>query len=114
MLGTLYSSMATPAGLKTVAEYANGIGPNKALVIPRTLLGNLGEPTALVKDAHAVGLKVHPWTFRRENFFLPMAQKLGVNPAVTGDLASEIRVFIAAGVDGIFSDNVTEAVDATN
>ena len=28
-------------------------------------------PSTLVADAHAAGLRVHPWTFRAENFFLP-------------------------------------------
>ena len=110
--GTLYAKMATPAGLKAIAEYAEGIGPNKAMVIPRTLLGNLGEPTTLVADAHSVGLAIHPWTFRRENFFLPLVQKSGVNPVAAGDLAAEIRAFIAAGVNGFFSDNVAEAYSA--
>jgi glycerophosphoryl diester phosphodiesterase len=110
--GTPYSNMATPAGLKAISEYAVGIGPNKAMIIPRTLLGNLGEPTQLTADAHTVGLAVHPWTFRRENYFLPLAQKSGINPAVHGDLVTEIRTFIAAGVDGFFSDNVAEAFSA--
>lgn len=110
--GSLYANMATPAGLKAISDYADGIGPNKAMVIPRTLLGNLGAPTALVTDAHAVGLAVHPWTFRRENYFLPLAQKSGINPAAHGDLIAEIRTFIAAGVDGFFSDNVAEAYSA--
>lgn len=110
--GSLYKDMATPNGLKAIAEYAEGIGPNKAMVIPRTLLGNLGEPTALVVDAHGAGLAVHPWTFRRENYFLPLAQKSGINPAAHGDVRSEIRAFIAAGVNGIFSDNVAEAYSA--
>ena len=107
-----YPQMATAEGLKTVATYADGIGPNKALVIPRTLLGNLGDPTRLVADAHTVGLAVHPWTFRRENYFLPLAQKSGVDPRGTGDLDTEIKAFLATGIDGIFSDNVTEAVAA--
>jgi glycerophosphoryl diester phosphodiesterase len=107
-----YAGMATAEGLKAISAYADGIGPNKAMVIPRTLLGNLGEPTALVADAHAAGLKVHPWTFRRENYFLPLAQKSGINPAAHGDLIPEIKAFIAAGVDGFFSDNVAEAAKA--
>jgi glycerophosphoryl diester phosphodiesterase len=107
-----YPAMATPAGLKTIATYADGIGPNKALVIPRNMLGNLGTPTSLVTDAHKAGLAVHPWTFRRENYFLPLGQKSGIDPRDIGDLGSEIRAFLAAGVDGLFSDNVAEAVAA--
>ena len=110
--GSLYADMATPIGLKAISDYADGIGPNKAMVIPRTMLGNLGEPTTLVANAHTVGLKVHPWTFRRENYFLPLAQKSGINPAANGDLIAEIRTFIAAGVDGFFSDNIAEASSA--
>ena len=107
-----YAEMATAEGLKAISAYADGVGPNKALVIPRTLSGDLGEPTNLVADAHAAGLAVHPWTFRRENYFLPLAQRSGVNPTAHGDLAAEIHAFIAAGVDGLFSDNVAEAVAA--
>lgn len=107
-----YPQMATAEGLMAVAQYADGIGPNKAMVIPRTLLGNLGEPTSLVADAHAAGLAVHPWTFRRENYFLPLGQRSGLNPAGHGDLVAEIKVFLDAGVDGFFSDNTAEAVEA--
>ena len=107
-----YPQMATADGLKIVATYADGIGPNKGMIIPRTLLGNLGEPTAIVSDAHKVGLAVHPWTFRRENYFLPLAQKSGIDPRGVGDLNAEIKAYLATGVDGIFSDNVTEAVAA--
>ena len=107
-----YPAMATPDGLKAIATYADGIGPHKALVIPRNLLGNLGEPTTLVVDAHKLGLAVHPWSFRRENYFLPLGAKSGINPLAHGDLESEIRLFLAAGVDGIFSDNPSQAVAA--
>lgn len=107
-----YATMATPDGLKAVAAYADGIGVEKAMVIPRTLLGNLGEPTSLVADAHAAGLDVHVWTFRRENYFLPLGQRGGLNPAGHGDLVAEIEAYIAAGIDGFFSDNVAEAVAA--
>ncbi|WP_354679228.1 glycerophosphodiester phosphodiesterase family protein, partial [Cupriavidus plantarum] len=50
-----YAAMLSPLGLREVATYANGIGPEKSLVIPRD--GTL--PTALVRDAHAAGLVVH-------------------------------------------------------
>src|SRR3546814_6695275 len=93
-----------------IAGYADGIGPNKAMVIPRATLGRLGKPTALVRDAHAAGLKVHPWTFRRENYFLPLGDKASINPAGHGDLAGEIDAYLATGIDGLFSDNPREAV----
>ncbi|OWQ97878.1 glycerophosphodiester phosphodiesterase [Sphingopyxis witflariensis] len=112
MPGTSYAAMASPAGLKAIAAYADGIGPDKAMVIPRGALGALGDPTSLVRDAHAVGLRVHPWTFRRENYFLPLGDKGGVNPAEHGDLGSEISIYLKTGIDGLFSDNVREAVPA--
>jgi glycerophosphoryl diester phosphodiesterase len=104
-----YADIITAKGLKAVATYADGIGPNKALIIPRDKGGALGLPTALVRDAHAAGLAVHPWTFRRENYFLPAGQKAGSDPTKPGDLAAEIKAFVAAGVDGLFSDNSAEA-----
>jgi glycerophosphoryl diester phosphodiesterase len=107
-----YPEMMTAEGLNIVATYADGVGPNKAMVIPRTLIGNLGTPTTLVADAHKVGLAVHPWTFRRENYFLPLAQKSGVDPRGIGDVQAEMKAFLATGIDGIFSDNVAEAVSA--
>lgn len=107
-----YAAMVSSAGLAAVARYADAIGPEKVLVIPRLADGSLGAPTDLVRNAHAAGLKVHPWTFRRENTFLPVALRSGADPAAAGDLAGEIRAFVAAGIDGLFSDNTPEAVTA--
>jgi glycerophosphoryl diester phosphodiesterase len=64
-----YASLATPEGLAEIATYANGIGANKNLIIPR-VGGNLSSPTTLVDDAHAAGLFVHAWTFFDEDVFL--------------------------------------------
>src|SRR3546814_20577791 len=83
--------MTTPAGLKAVAAYAWGIGPNKAMVM------NGRIPTELVRDAHAAGLRVHPWTFRAENYFLPSPYRKGINPRGHGDVAGEIRDQLRAG-----------------
>jgi glycerophosphoryl diester phosphodiesterase len=112
MAGQSYASMITAAGLRDIAAYADGIGPSKNLVIGRNAIGQLGEPTGLVEAAHKAGLVVHPWTFRRENYFLPTNFKSGIDPRDPGDLKGEIRAFIAAGIDGLFSDNPSQALSA--
>lgn len=99
-------SWATPARLREIREYADGIGPEKELVIPRTSTEELGEPTTLIHDAHHAGLMVHPWTFRSEEVFLPADCR--------GDPAREYERFFAAGVDGVFSDHPDVAVAARN
>ena len=110
-----YADLATPAGLAEIATYADGVGPNKNLIVPRDAQNRLTSPTTLVRDAHQAGLLVHPWTFRRENTFLPEDFRQG-NPAspvylqATGDFPAELRLFYKLGVDGLFSDNPDVAV----
>lgn len=94
-----YAAMATPEGLRAVAAYAYGIGPNKAMILPPRADA---QPTALVADAHAAGLRVHPWTFRAENLFLSPAYR--VAGALRGRIEDEIRFFLDLGVDGFFTD----------
>lgn len=94
-----YAAMITPAGLKTVAAYAWGIGPNKDMVDKGE-----GTPTTLVADAHKAGLRVHVWTFRAENFFLPTSLKVGTDPIAHGNVAEAIRRQLATGIDGFFTD----------
>ena len=65
-----YADLATPAGLKEIASYADGIGANKNLIVPRNAANQLQQPTTLIADAHKTGLIVHAWTFRKENEFL--------------------------------------------
>jgi len=110
--GVTYAAMSTPDGLAEIARYADGVGLEKAMVIPRSADGKLAAPTGIVADAHAAGLKVHVWTFRRENYFLPAEFKTGESPVAPGNVGAEIRAFIATGIDGLFSDNVAEAVAA--
>ncbi|STQ89497.1 glycerophosphodiester phosphodiesterase [Iodobacter fluviatilis] len=102
-----YADIATAAGLKEVATYANGIGPTKDMIIPRDANNNLGTPTSLVKDAHAANLVLHPYTFRPENPFLPANLRKGDVKSLTerGDLAAELTVFLQAGIDGFFTDD---------
>ena len=100
--------------LRTIAAYADAIAPDKALIIPRTPDGSLSKPTHLVAAAHAAGLKVYPWTFRRENEFLPLPFRCGNDPAGYGNLASEIRTFLTTGIDGLFCDNPAQAIAAVS
>jgi glycerophosphoryl diester phosphodiesterase len=99
-----YLGMVTRRGLAQVASYADAIGVEKTLVIPRTAQGELGMPTALVEDAHAEGLLVHAWTFRAENHFLPESLRSGSDPAGGGDLDAELTRYLKAGLDGVFID----------
>ena len=107
-----YAALASAEGLKAIAAYAAGIGPERVMIIPRDADGRLGAPTSLVRDAHAVGLEVHPWTFRPENYFLPEGLKSSSDPRDPGDVDSEIRAFLATGIDGFFSDSTAAAVKA--
>ena len=100
-----YGDLVTPAGLAEIATYADGVGAEKSVLIPRTAAGTLGTPTAVIADAHAAGLSVHGWTFRAENAFLPAEFRSSADPAALGDLDGELKVFLAAGIDGVFSDH---------
>jgi len=104
-----YASMITPEGLKAVAAYAWGIGPNKDMVDKGE-----GTPTTLVADAHKVGLRVHVWTFRAENFFLPASLKTGADPIAHGNVEEAIRRQLATGIDGFFTDFPLIGVTARN
>src|SRR5512146_46074 len=97
-----YADLATPEGLEGIAAYAACIGPAKSLVIARDGEGRLTEPTSLVADCHAAGLKVHPWTFRAEREFLPAGL----------DLEGELREFLSVGIDGFFTDQPDVGVRA--
>jgi glycerophosphoryl diester phosphodiesterase len=100
-----YADLVTPQGLKFVARYADGIGACKDVLIPRDTGGALTSPTSVIADAHRRNLVVHGWTFRRENQFLPAQFRSSADPNAPGDLVGEIRTFLAAGMDGFFTDN---------
>jgi glycerophosphoryl diester phosphodiesterase len=98
-----YAQLATPEGLREVARYAKVIGVQKEMVIGVDAAGR-AAPTDLVRHAHEAGLAVHVWTFRAENHFLPPLLRRGADASAHGDLAAEMQMFAAAGIDGLFSD----------
>ncbi len=78
--------------LKHFATYADGIGPwNKKIL--KEKINNKWTFTSLVSEAHALGLKVHPYTFR--------ADALGEFPSFEKMLETLV---IDANVDGVFTD----------
>ena len=112
-----FASLLTPAGLKEIKTYADGIGPWKPYLIPSKQVdankdgkpddlngdGKIDErdrvmmpATSVVKDAHAAGLFVHAYTFRNE------AKRLASD--FKGDPKAEYKLFYNLGVDGVFSD----------
>ena len=98
--GMYWGDMMTPPGLAEIAAYADGIGPSLSY-----LFGPDGIPTDLVAMAHEAGLKVHPWTLRKENAFLPPVLKRGTEDGGTGDVLGMVTLVKASGADGVFTDD---------
>jgi len=112
-----FKDLLTPAGLREVATYADGIGPWKPYLISARCItlnsaGNCADangdaaiderdrtllpPSTVVADAHRQGLLVHPFTQRNEPGRL--ARDYLGNPL------NEFIRFYELGVDGMFSD----------
>jgi glycerophosphoryl diester phosphodiesterase len=100
-----YADLVTRQGLAQIARYADGLGAEKNVIIPRNADATLATPSRVVRDAHRAGLTVHAWTFRVENQFLPAEFRSSADPTAPGDLAGEIRAFLDTGIDGFFTDN---------
>ncbi|MDQ3767738.1 MAG: glycerophosphodiester phosphodiesterase, partial [Actinomycetota bacterium] len=93
-----YADLITRKGLADIADYAEGIGTNKTLIVPWDEQGRLEAPTGLVQRAHRAHLLVHAWTFRNENEFLPVDFQSGdpsspVFLQAYGDAPAEYRLF---------------------
>lgn len=95
-----FEQMRTPEGLAAVAEYADGIGPWIGQIHLGVDETGAHRTTRLVADAHAAGLLVHPYTFRRDAL-----------PEGFGDFEALLRFFLVdQGVDGVFTDHPDLAV----
>ncbi len=102
-----YRDLITPQGLSEIGGYADAIGPAKDLVLPRSADGTCDRPSTLLDDAHRAGLLVHAWTFRIEDELYPahLGNQSSQRNASANVLAGEIGRFLAAGLDGLFTDN---------
>lgn len=81
--------------LEEIGAYADGVGPSKIL-----LWAAPGQPSDFVSRAHALGLPVHPWTFRDDNL-----------PDQFASPEAEIQAYWTMGVDGVFTDFPQTAVN---
>ncbi|MFI2241872.1 glycerophosphodiester phosphodiesterase [Streptomyces chrestomyceticus] len=104
------ADLVKPAGLKWISGFAEGIGPDLTVILPRTKDDKLGAPSSVVKDAHAAGLVLHPYTGRNENTFLPADFRRGTDPNAYGDALGYFKKCLATGIDGLFSDNCDTAL----
>ena len=99
-------------GVHLITGYADVLGPDKGQIFPRDPSGATGVPTGLVRDAHAAGLDVVPYTIRAENQFLPAQYRVGTDPNAFGNVLAELADLFAVGVDGVFADQPDIAVAA--
>ena len=119
-----FADLVTKEGLAEIKTYADGVGPWKPFLMsakqdigpdgkPKDLNGDgkideqdriLLAPSEVIKNAHALGLFVHTWTFRSE------PRRLASN--FKGDPLAEYKAYYALGIDGLFSDFGDHAVKA--
>ncbi|UDQ80036.1 glycerophosphodiester phosphodiesterase [Erwinia rhapontici] len=95
-----YDWMFAPGAMKTIAQYADGIGPDyHMLVAPGAKTGNV-PLNDIVKEAHQNHLVVHPYTVRADQ--LP--------PYVSNVDQLYDLLYNKAEVDGLFTDFPDKAV----
>jgi len=106
--GTLtYGQMMSPEGLTAIAAYADWVAPWTRQLIPLGAGDKLGAPKPVIADAHRAGLLVGCYTFRPENQYLAadFRNGAGANTRNPEGSVTEIRRYVAAGLDGFFTDD---------
>jgi glycerophosphoryl diester phosphodiesterase len=96
---TDYEKLLMPAGLAEVAKVADGIGPWINQLIEGKVDGKL-KINDVAKNAKALGLQIHPYTFRFDAV-----------QSYADSFDDLLRAaFVEVGVDGVFSDHPDKAV----
>ena len=104
---TTYAQMMSPEGLAAIAAYADWVAPWTRQLIPLGADGKLGEARPVIADAHRTGLLVGCYTFRPENQYLAADYRndAGANARNPEGSLTEIKRYIAEGLDGFFTDD---------
>ena len=83
-------------GMQRLANFADGIAPEKSLIVTNLSTLSSIKITQLVRRAHAAGLKVHPYTYRSDP---------GQMPSYVKSFEELLeKHYLDADVDGIFTD----------
>lgn len=91
-----FRTLLSADGIQQLATVVDGIGPSALLLVENDSTTSNIKSTGLTELAHAAGLKVHPYTFRRERDQMPAFAK---------DYDDLLRIFFdEVGVDGVFTD----------
>ncbi|MCT4595839.1 MAG: glycerophosphodiester phosphodiesterase [Anaeromicrobium sp.] len=98
-----YDWMFKKDGMKKISEYADGVGPWKPMIVKNESTKDKLIVTDLVKDAHKLGMEVHPYTFRLDK---------GRIPSYATSYEDMLDIFYnKVGVDGVFTDFPDRAVE---
>lgn len=89
-----YDWMFVPGAMKTIAQYADGIGPDYHMLVAPGAKPDKVALTDMVTEAHQNHLVVHPYTVRADQ--LP--------PYVSNVDQLYDLLYNKAGVDGLFTD----------
>ena len=101
-----YPWMFEADGMEKLAASADGIGPDKGLVVQRDSSKGDIKVTELVARAHAAGMQVHPYTYRSDE---------GQVPGYADDFEDLLEIhYFQADVDGLFTDFPDKAVNFLN
>jgi glycerophosphoryl diester phosphodiesterase len=94
-----YGELLTPAGLRSVSAYAYGLGPHYSQLV-QAEEGRRPQPCGLVPLARHHGLRLHAYTFRRDDL-----------PTYARTFEDLLELFLVeVAVDGVFSDHPDVAV----
>jgi len=97
-----YDWMFAADGMSKVAEYADGVGPFKRMLISKNSTADKLDISPLVTRAHNAGLVVHPYTFRADE---------GRVEKYANSFEDMLDIFyFKLGVDGVFTDYPDRAV----
>lgn len=95
-----YDWMFKPGAMKTIAEYADGIGPDYTMLVAKGSTKGDIRLTEMVKEAHQAKMVVHPYTVRADQLH---------DWADNVDQLYDV-LYNQANVDGLFTDFPDKAV----